>query len=97
MKTLVVLSLIQIGVLLFLAARLVAIENQTYASVPVQHDNAPGNDSYSSSPDSSRYVQFDNTLEPRLRVIVREELAAQLAALQVADSQVATGSRGRGN
>ena len=84
------MSLLQIGVLLFLFARVVAIEDSAYASAPMQNDNAAGNDSYDSRPDSSRNVQYDSTIEPRLRTIVREELAAQLADLRTANTQVAT-------
>ena len=90
MKTLVILSILQIGVLLLLFTRLVAIENRTSASVPVQYDIASKNDRNVDSPDDSGVVHLDGSSEALLRTIVREELAAQLSALKVADSQFAT-------
>ena len=87
MKTLTILGLVQTAILLFLLGKIVLFEEETTVAGPAEQNTLVSEDltktqSQSSSSDINIYPDED-----RLRQIIREELAAQLAALPGTDSR----------
>ena len=87
MKALIVLIVIQTGVLLLMFGKIVAIEEEMALAMPAEHntlasDDVSGMQSQVTFGEAHEYLD-----EARLRLIVREELAAQLAILPGADMQ----------
>jgi len=87
MKALILLIVIQTGVLLLMFGKIVAIEKEMAPAMPSEHntlasDGFSGKQSQETSGEAFKYLN-----EARMRLIVREELAAQLAILPGADVQ----------
>lgn len=84
MKALVVLSILQVGLLLFLLGKSVSLEDRLDAMATDSSASAESE----TLPEQRQPTDFDEHLtEPQLRAIVREELAAQLAAASGAEPE----------
>jgi len=86
MKTIIILSLVQTGILLILLGKIVLFEEES--TIPGNaRQNTSVSDPVDAAPTDSHAATTNYPDEDRLRVIVREELAAQLGALSVAGAQ----------
>jgi hypothetical protein len=81
MKALVTLSLLQLGLLLFLFLRISTLENELHSQGSPEYGNSTKRKSYEARPSTSESTGDYASLVHELRTIVRQELSAQLAAL----------------